>query len=77
MDNPEFVSGNPEAKQEWIDTIKPYPISLNRMLMRVERTQPVRAPMRHPNEMGHKYIADSLQSHISFFKNYGATHERV
>ena len=77
LDNPEFVSGNPEAKQEWIDTIKPYPISLNRMLMRVDRTQSVRAPLRHPNELGHKYIADSLQSHIPFFKNYGATHERV
>lgn len=77
LDNPEFVSNNPEANQKWIDIINPYPTSLNRMLMAVENQQPVRAPLRHPNELGHKYIADTLQSHIPFFKNYGATHERV
>jgi len=68
LDNPEFAGDT--ANKEWLETINPYPISLNRMLMEVENTMDVRCPDRHPNEEGHKYIAEQIQRLLPFFKNY-------
>jgi hypothetical protein len=67
LDNAEFAVGWDHVRTDWLENINPYPISLNRMLMEVEHLEPVRAPMRHPNELGHKYIADRLHKD---FKNY-------
>jgi hypothetical protein len=67
LDNPEFVKGYPDANVEWLDSINAYPISLNRMLMAIENEQDVRAPLRHPNEAGHKYIAEQL---FDIYKDY-------
>tara|TARA_B100001057_G_scaffold489154_1_gene574847 strand:- start:923 stop:1669 length:747 start_codon:yes stop_codon:yes gene_type:complete len=68
LDNPEFAGQT--ANKEWLEQIMPLPTSLNRMLMAIEHEQDVRAPLRHPNEEGHKYIAEQIQSQIPFFKNY-------
>lgn len=67
LDNPEFVEGSTTANNNWLEHIKPYPISLNRILMAIEHVESVRAPLRHPNELGHKYIAEQLQQN---FKDY-------
>jgi hypothetical protein len=64
LDNPEFVVGRPEANQEWLDAISPYPVSLTRQLMEYEHLKPVRAPGRHPNELGHKELAKTIVAHL-------------
>lgn len=64
LDNPEFVLGRPEANQEWLDAISPYPTSFNRQLMEVENLEDVRAPARHPNEQGHKIIAKNIVTYL-------------
>lgn len=68
LDNPEFVANTPEANTKWMDAISPYPESFNKMLMRVEGRQDVRAPGRHPNEQGHQKIADRI--YIDALKRY-------
>ena len=64
LDNPEFVKGTPEANIKWLDAISPYPISFTRQLMEVEHLEDVRAPMRHPNEQGHKLLATNIVKHL-------------
>jgi len=64
LDNPEFVLGRPEANEKWLDAISPYPISFNRQLMEYEHLEDVRAPGRHPNELGHKKLAKTIVAHL-------------
>ena len=64
LDNPEFVKGRPEANTKWLDAISPYPISFTRQLREVEHLEDVRAPLRHPNEQGHKLIAKNVVAYL-------------
>jgi hypothetical protein len=64
LDNPEFVVGKPEANNKWLDAISPYPISFNRQLMEVEHLEEVRAPGRHPNELGHRKLAKNIVAYL-------------
>lgn len=64
LENPEFVKGTPEANEEWLEKINPYPVSLTRMI--IDKPE-LRAPGGHPNEEGHKYIADQI---VAIHKDY-------
>jgi hypothetical protein len=70
LDNAEFAVGLEHARSDWLAEINPYPISLNRMLMEVEHLEDVRAPLRHPNELGHKYITDRLYKDFKHYTNW-------
>ena len=69
LDNPEFVVGSPEANNKWLDAISPYPVSFNRQLMQYEHLKDVRAPGRHPNELGHKELANTLVAYLQHHIN--------
>lgn len=67
LDNNEFAKGDADANEDWIADIQPVPTSMNRMLYYHPQPKTVRCPLKHPNELGHKYIADQL---LPSFTNY-------
>ena len=69
LDNNEFVKGDAEGNEKWIADIDAVAPSMNRMLYYHPQPKTVRCPLKHPNELGHKYIAETLHPSIENYLN--------
>jgi len=69
LDNNEFVKGDADSIDNWIQEIDPITTSMNRMLYYHPQPKTVRCPLKHPNEIGHKYIAEQLHPSFTNYLN--------